>query len=493
MRNLIKALALVLALLTVLSCFAACGGNGDDTTLPQASGENTNVDKYGRDYIADSIPADLRFDGETVTFFTRSDNAYHAIEMDTDNTINDTVNDAIFYRNATVEQRLGITIDQISQPGSWGAHTEWLQALRNTVLTKTGDYDCAAIYASQGSALATEGIYYNVKNIEHLDLKKPWWNQTLLDELEIFDTIYFLGGDIAISQITRAGLTVYNKRLFNEYFKELSVYELVDNYDWTIDKLYELSSQVWVDENGSGVADDGDLVGFLDYGGDGWLDIWIAALGVNITEKDSEGYPYIAIYNERSVDAFEKLQRLNYDNPGAIPTAIPRVDTTFNKGNVLFASSYLEACEEYRNMTDSYGALPMPMYDKEQGHYASYPQNGCSLITVLSTCQNTELIGATLELMAAESYRQVIPEYYQVCLQGKYSADADDARMYDKITQGIKLDFGFIYATASIASVNALFRDLDGDIAQSYQSNKVKYETALEDLITALDDISFMS
>ena len=76
---------------------------------------------------------------------------------------------------------------------------------------------------------------------------------------------------------------------------------------------------------------------------------------------------------------------------------------------------------------------------------------------------------------------------------GKYSAAADDARMYDKITQGVKLDFGFIYASASISSINNLFRDLDGDFAQSYQANKIKYETALEDLITALDDISFMA
>jgi hypothetical protein len=478
----------------IIGCLSACGGNtnAEDTTSGNQY-TDSKTDKYGREYIEDSIPDDLRFDGEKVTFFTRSDDAYHAIEMDTDATINDTVNDAIFYRNATVEQALGITIEQISQPGCWGPHNEWLQSLRNSVLTKTGDYDCAAIYASQGSALATEGMYYNVKELEHLDLKKPWWNQSLLDELEMFDTIYFLGGDLVITQISRAGLIVYNKTLFSEYFNDLNIYEIVDNYDWTIDKLYELSSQVWVDENTSGVVDDGDVVGFTDYAGEGWLDLWIAALGVDITQKDSEGYPYLAIYSERTVDAFEKLQKVNYDNPGTIPFGTSHTTTSFGNSNVLFASSYLQSCETLRNMSNPYGALPMPMYDKEQGHYASYPQNGCSLVTVLSTCQRTELIGATLELMAAESYRLVIPEYYQVCLMGKYSAAADDARMYDKITQGVKLDFGFIYASVSIGGVNNLFRDLDGDIAQLYQANKTKYETSLEALIDALDEISFMS
>lgn len=494
MKSFIKLSALLLALLTSISCFAACGDDAEDTTFPTVNNDG-NTDQYGRDIIEDSIPKDLRFDGETVTFFTRSDNEDWKIEMDTETTTNDTVNDAIFYRNTTVEQRLGITIDQISQPGGWDAHTAWLQNLRNAVLTKSGDYDCAAVYASQGSALATEGIYYNVKELEYLDLQKPWWNQSLLTDLELFDTIYFLGGNIAISQISRAGFMVFNKTIFKEYFKDVNVYELVDNYEWTVDKLYELSSQVHADTNMSGVVDDGDLVGLVDYGKvlSGWIDLWMAALGVDITLKDDEGYPYIALYNERTIDAFEKLQRLNISNPGALDFNSPRTESTFINGNVLFFSTFLGACEEFRNMTTPYGALPLPMYDEDQGHYATYPQNACSLITVLSTCQNTDLVGATLELMAAESYRQVTPEYYSKCLKGKYSRNADDARMYDKIVEGIKLDFGFIYATQSIGGVNNLFRKLDGDIAQTYEANKVMYETQLNDLIDKLDEISFLA
>lgn len=288
---------------------------------------------------------------------------------------------------------------------------------------------------------------------------------------------------------------VFNKTIFKEYFKDVNVYELVDNYEWTVDKLYELSSQVHADTNMSGVVDDGDLVGLVDYGKvlSGWIDLWMAALGVDITLKDDEGYPYIALYNERTIDAFEKLQRLNISNPGALDFNSPRTESTFINGNVLFFSTFLGACEEFRNMTTPYGALPLPMYDEDQGHYATYPQNACSLITVLSTCQNTELVGATLELMAAESYRQVTPEYYSKCLKGKYSRNADDARMYDKIVEGIKLDFGFIYATQSIGGVNNLFRKLDGDIAQTYEANKVMYETQLNDLIDKLDEISFLA
>lgn len=492
MRTFTKVAVLMLALTMLLACFASCGGPGDDTTTPKVN-NNDGKDEYGRDYIEDGVPQDLRFDGETVTFFTRSDDTYWKIEMDTEATTNDTVNDAIFYRNDTVEKRLGIEIKQVQQAGTYGQHTQWLNTLRNSVLTKSGDYDAAAVYASQGSALAVEGIYYNVKDLNYIDLSKPWWNQTLASELEMFDTLYFLGGNITLSQVAWAGMMVYNKTLLKEYFSDLNIYELVDNHEWTIDKLYELSSQVWVDANNSGVIDAGDTIGYAEYTGNGWLDIWLAALGVDITTKDSEGYPYISIYSERTIDAFEKLQKLSYANPGALGQEVERGDTTFKNGNVLFAASALRNCEEYRSLTQPYGALPMPMYDQEQDGYHSYPQNSCSLIVVLSTCTETDLIGATLELMAAESYRQVTPQYYEVCLQGKYSQAPDDSRMYDIIVNGIKLDFGYVYATLSIGNINNLFRDLTGDFAQTYEKNKLVYETALETLIDKLDELSFMS
>ena len=492
-----KLLILMLALLMVCSCFVACGGGDtDETKAPTTS--KPKVDEYGREYIEDSIPEDLSFanaNKNTVTFFTRNDRETTKIEMDTETTTNNTMNDAVFYRNATVEDRLGITINQIGQPGTYGVHTEWLNQLRNSVLTKSGDYDCAAVYASQGSALALEGMYYNVKDLDRIDFSKVWWNQSLLSELELFDTLYFLGGDIALTQTEYAGFVAYNKKIYDEYFMDTDIYQLVRDGEWTIDKLYEMSSQVWVDENNSGIADDGDILGYQDVPGSGYLDLWLAALGIKITEFDSEGYPYLTFYNEKSINAFEKLRKLNYDNRGAAGFSAPRTETKFANENVLFNATVFEYCEQFRDMNASYGALPLPKYDTEQEDYATYVQNGCSLITVLSTCKDSDkdLIGATLELMAAESYRQVTPQYYEICLKGKYSSNAEDAEMYDTILKGIKLDFGFIYATASLEAINSLFRDLEGDFAKNYQSNQIKYEEALEKLVDKLDELSFMA
>ena len=187
MKKFTKLMCLVLAFLMTVACFAACG-DGEETTLPKSSG--VNDDDTGRNAVKDTVPTDLKFNGETVTFFVRDDNELWKNEIDVEKTTNDTLFDAIYYRNATVEQRLGVTIEQIGQAGMFSVSDSWNSTLRNTVLTKSGDYEAAAIYASTGSALAVEGLYYNVLDLPHLNLNQPWWNQTIRKELPLFDTLY---------------------------------------------------------------------------------------------------------------------------------------------------------------------------------------------------------------------------------------------------------------------------------------------------------------
>ena len=111
MRKYVKLLCCVIAVLTILSCFAACGGSNDETTATANIDEN---DENGRDSVKDDVPTNLNFSGESVTFFVRDNLEMWKKEMDVNETINDTLYDAIFYRNTAVEDRLGVEIDQIS-------------------------------------------------------------------------------------------------------------------------------------------------------------------------------------------------------------------------------------------------------------------------------------------------------------------------------------------------------------------------------------------
>lgn len=488
MKKSVKFLSCILAIMTLLLCFAACGGNGDETTAPSNVEEETET---GRDSIKDTVPTDLNFGGEDVTFFVRDNLELWKNEMDVEKTTNDTLYDAIYYRNVTVEERLGIEIKQISQAGHHNEQTTWNQTLRNAVLTKSGDFDTAAIYQAFGAALAFEGIYYNVLDLPHINLDQPWWNQNMRKELTLFDNLYFLSGDITVTQSAYAVGTFFNKNLFEEFYstQNVDLYDMVRKGEWTIDEMYNLVAGVWVDNNSNGVIDNEDTIGFSGAEkGAGLMDQWIPALGIKITNI-SDGYPELAVYDEHTVSAFEKMKKLYTENPGTLLKEGLNT-TSFRAGNQLFSVAEINAGADFRSMDDDYGVLPMPKYDKEQEKYQTRFLTSSSIVTVLSTCENPAKIGATLELMGAESYKQVTPAYYEICLKGKYSDAPEDAEMYDKILEGIYFDFGFCYGV-SIGNISTIFRDYRGDIAQKWESNKISYQTQLDDVITALDDISF--
>ena len=247
----VKILSLVLALVILVACFAACGGPSDVTKPPVDTKPQVNTpvdggsltDTANRDAVKDNVPEGLDFSSQsdnTVTFFTRDNQDTFKYEMDAEKTVNDTLIDAVFYRNDAVEDRLGVVIEQVQQNGAWEVIDSWNQTMRNAVLTKSGDYDAAAIYASAGSALAVEGLYYNVLDVPYIELSKPWWNKSIINETELFNTVYFLAGDIAISEVAWGVTLFYNKNLMNELYatEEIDLYQIVRDDKWTVDEMY---------------------------------------------------------------------------------------------------------------------------------------------------------------------------------------------------------------------------------------------------------------
>ena len=147
-------------------------------------------------------------------------------------------------------------------------------------------------------------------------------------------------------------------------------------------------------------------------------------------------------------------------------------------------------------MENRYGVLPLPMYEENQeGGYHTVVWNGASITSIPSSLLDSrkELVGATLELMAAESYRQVRPAYCEVALKTKYSEDLQDSAMYDLIIDSFQFSFGFVYSTKSLGGIGSLFRDLSIDIAQKWDENDAVYQEKLIDLIDGLDEASFIA
>ena len=203
----------------MLSSFAACGdasSGGDVTTNSDDSAVETSdptLDSNG--FLLDSIPADTNFGGATVNILIRE--AVADTEFFVEEETGDIVDDALYERNATVEDRLGVDLNFIPQPGEWNEKDTFNGLIKNSVMAADGAYDLCAVLSNQLSTLTLDGLLTNLNSLDYLDFEKPWWAKGLLDELAVDNKLYFASGDASLGLINGMMCVFYNKQLCEDY------------------------------------------------------------------------------------------------------------------------------------------------------------------------------------------------------------------------------------------------------------------------------------
>ena len=491
-------LALLLALLTVLAAFASCTVTpSQETEKPGVETSPTTPGSDDETEVTCDLPADLNFssaNNPTITFFVRDG---YVGEIYVEELLEEDLNDAIYWRNQAVKEALGIEIAQISQACGWsksGHYSDWNNTLRNAIQTTTHDFDAAMIYAGTGSSLAIEGCYMDLTELDMISLEKPWWTQSLLEAATVYNSLYFAAGSITYSQLTDANVLYYNKDLYNEYFaasEYKSLYDVVRDGEWTIDYMGELVAQVWEDADSNGEHSSGDTMGFTGSANsaNGSMDAWFYSLGCNLTVMDeSIGEPVAAFYNEHTIQAYEKLTDLYTNNEGSwclTSTNESHGETSFGNGKVMMMQGCFSSGNGLREATFAYGVLPVPKFDLDQENYVAIPEVTSSMVTVLSTVESDRLdmVTATIEMMAYQSYKEVIPAYIEVVLKSKQANSPEDAEMAQLIIDSLVYSFGWIFSSTHMADMGKAFRTMGSDMTNYYETRKDKYEQMINDLI----------
>lgn len=498
----LRILSLFLICFMLVSAFTACGGTPQESK-PAGSTEGAALGDNGRDE-EDTVPKDLRLEGETFTFFVRNDRELYRYELACEEILNDPLYDAIHYRNLDVESRLGAEIRSIGFSGAFEEYAAWNEKLVVSVLTNTGDYDGTAFYLSTGSALTKQGIFYNLLTLTeeeggYFNFTKPWWNRSMVEELGVYGALFFAGGSLTLTEASGGVCLFFNRDLFNEKFpsdKDEALYTLVREGAWTMDELIRYVSSCHVDVNSNGVIDGGDIVGIKNLITDtGIMDAWVPSMGLDFTKIDEYGEPYITLVNARTVPAYEKVQKL-FMGEGALLASeeTPHEETSMPNGNLLFYMETLSYGAQMKVSKVNYGVLPLPKYDVEQEDYRTCFANNASALAICSNVGDARAakVSAVLELMSAESYKQVIPVYYETILKGHYSREQVDAEMYDRILDSFVFSFGFAYSSLSMGNFGALFRYVitNTDVQNYIDSNRDYWDEQLAVLLEALDEYS---
>ena len=245
----VLSIILTLAMLCCVLALTACGdGNTPSTTkAPVPTGTGTEEPTTASTKIPslddwEEVAFKKRPGFENVDFgdkvFTiavpvgRGDGWENYDIAPTDENSPDPIDQAVLQRNRTIEDLYKCTIVQKDAAYPTSELTNDFATGRNTI-------DMVADrYALTGFA---GGNYYNINRL-NLDLTKDWYDQGFIRDMTIDGKLYALAGDFSIEAYDATWVMFVNLDVLenNEKTKDVNIFDLVRNYEWTLDKMLEL-------------------------------------------------------------------------------------------------------------------------------------------------------------------------------------------------------------------------------------------------------------
>ncbi len=454
MKKVTRLFALIMVLCFAVMAFAACGGDEENT--------ESNVDVSVPTEMF-SVP-ELDFGGETVTILVEGENdPYSSIEiMDQENSPL-VLNENIIRRNELVESHLNVKFEVVYAANANTSSTENMQGrIDLDVKSGGGEYDLVMPYVPTAANLTLSDAFTLLNGQQYVNLDAPCWDSNATKSLSINNKNYFLIGDANLLALACTHAIVFNKDIISSHGLD-DPYTLVNNGEWTIDKLSEMARQVTADVDGTTGMSYTDTYGFL-INANFVTSMYIGA-GRTLTGKDGNDRPYIKLFDESvtAASTFTKIFDLVNDQnatgqidntTGSYYTSATNAglsvwtaatESVANKKALFRAMSIIDILD-LGNYECNFGIIPVPKYDKNQDNYYSLVSTlYASTFAIPATAPNVDMSAAVMQCMNEASTDTTKYAYMQTILKERKLQDYESEEMLEIIFANRVYDLGIVF------------------------------------------------
>ena len=415
----------------------------DNTAVPSAEETEPEEPEDPNAHLYEDLPAG-DFEGRSFSILTPIHSESDFIgEVD-----GDVISEAVYRRNLKVEEDLNITIVPISEAGLWDDQANYINKIKVSVMAADDSYQLISGYAAYITSIASEGVLANWNDVADVNFEKPWWNRDIVYEMDVAGKLFYITGDLSMTSLDYLFCLFFNKNLMNDVGLELP-YDIVKEGAWTFDRMTSYAETVSIDMNGDGKMTIDDVYG---YASDmtNFVSAYQAAFDADITVKDENGLPVLAITEESFIDKFSAMYTFLVDSPSVFlaPAETDYTDDLnrdvtklFAEGRALFEPQLLGNSAALRNVEIDFGILPYPKYTEEQSNYMTTAWDAYNLFCIPLTA-DLDFVGKITEYMAAYSFDIVLPAFYDKALISKYARDTESADMIGIIRESATYNFG---------------------------------------------------
>lgn len=477
----LKLLSVFLAALMLLACLAGCANSGDgdgDQTSGIADEENIYQQALAQ------IEVDLGGDSFAIACRNDAGNSQNEILREEQST--DPLETAVYTRNLLLAEKCNLeyTVSPVDTAGI-------ITLIENDIKGGAGEYAIAFPNMIGAGTLAQRGYLRDFGDMPYIDLEAEWWDQGTA-AMKIGGKVFWMNSNINFLAHDVTFLILFSKVLADKEGLD-NLYMTVEEQEWTLDVFSSYVKKVTQDANGDGKYDSNDIYGLI--GTSSMGSTMFYASDLKYIECPGEDDPYLCLEESdllRATDLLDKLLELFYAGNSTFIVKAgdePTAKLMFAQNQGLFYSEVASYIVNLKDMSDDFGVLPVPKYDKAQANYVTWVHSISSTMVVPVGPRNYEQDSKVIECMAILSGEHVLPTYYDLVLKRKTIRDEESAGMLDIIFSNRVYDLVNYYDTLGLAgSFQSCVTSGNNSFSSTYDRNFGKATKNLNKLIKQFED-----
>ena len=481
----------LLALLTVASCltFVGCKKDQGSEQTPPPSMPSMEA---GEGNASLTLPSDLNYGGEefNILIYNTMVDEFGMEDIDE----SDSIQEALFNRDAYIEEQLGVAFNYFKMNGQFADKETFFNTVSTSVMGNSKSWDLIGTYSMVAPALTLNNVLVDMRTLNNVDFTRAWYPQFMLDASTINNKTYFATGDASTNVLyAMQGVAFNATAAAARGIYEDDLYQMVYDGEWTLESMFSICEDLGTELGGDGVWDANDFYPIITSNA-ACLDSFYFSSGLTLINENEDGKLSISsdVLSEKVLSVYSMIYDAKqtyksfYDSTNE--NTIMEERCIFSISPMInFRSNWAESKEQFR-------ILPFPKYaEGSTSEYQTFLSMWHTQYCIPNDIDDYERSGAVFEYLGYTSYNNVTPVIFEETMKLRYSENEDCAKMFDIMrngcTYGVASLFYMSFTPGVYWDAHSMFRNAVISNTTGWVSHyETKYKAGLEYVTGLLND-----
>lgn len=494
-KNLLLLTAVFLLASILCGLLVSCGNkNGDGTETTVSADSDLTEAPEEQTTILDTLPTG-NYTGKNFSIYTTTHN-WAVSEILSDEITGDEVRDEQYSRTEMVKKRLGdIQFDEIT-----GGEDVIQKKLESQVLGDTNEFNMMTLSTARAYSAAIKNQVTDIATLPGINLEMPWWAQKYNESVNLAGKYYIAFGDISLVYHGAFYILMFNSAIIDDLKLE-NPFDLVENGQWTWEKMYQMMIATAKDNGNGTVEADQDIFGLS--GHRVHFKHFMVTANAFLCENDDSGLPQYKGASDRFVTAYMDLvnkfiandQLVTIDGVSKSLSGLAASVSgqgyyrdVFKQGRCLFLTEGTGSLYMHKDSGIGYGIVPFPMfeggYDPATINTAVYSATTGPIVPINQ--RDEDFVGAVIECMCGYSHDTSREVFVESTLSYRYVNDAPSLAMVRRILDNGVVDRAFAFGFGNLPTTfDGALQAKSTNITSALGMLKKTIEGQIDEYITA--------